>query len=89
VLLFREPVAVAAATFATRLRQTVDLDTVRGELTDAVHRAFEPAHLGPGYPGRCGQRAGRPMVKTSWFCWVAIEPIPVTAEPDAASAVIW
>jgi hypothetical protein len=33
------------ATFATRLRQTVDLDTVQGELTDAVHRAFEPTQI--------------------------------------------
>jgi hypothetical protein len=33
------------ATFATHLRQGVDLDTVQGELTDAVHRAFEPAHV--------------------------------------------
>jgi hypothetical protein len=33
------------ATFATRLRQTVDLETVQGELTDAVHRAFEPTHI--------------------------------------------
>ena len=33
------------ATFATHLRQGVDLDTVQGELADAVHRAFEPARI--------------------------------------------
>ena len=27
-----------------RLQQTVDLDTVQGELLDAIHHAFEPAH---------------------------------------------
>ena len=32
------------AAFTARLRQTVDLDTVQGELLDTVHRAFEPAH---------------------------------------------
>jgi hypothetical protein len=31
--------------FATRLQDAVDLGTVRDELADAVHAAFEPAHL--------------------------------------------
>ena len=35
--------AVVAA-FTARLRQTVDLDTVQGELLDTVHHAFEPVH---------------------------------------------
>jgi MFS family permease len=35
--------AVVAA-FTARLRQTVNLDTVQGELIDTVYRAFEPAH---------------------------------------------
>jgi len=30
--------------FTARLRQTVDLDTVQGDLISTVHRAFEPAH---------------------------------------------
>jgi hypothetical protein len=34
--------AVVAA-FTARLRQTVDLDTLQGDLLDAVYRAFEPA----------------------------------------------
>ena len=32
------------AAFTARLQQTVDLDTVQGELLDTVHHAFEPAH---------------------------------------------
>jgi hypothetical protein len=41
---------------------------------------------------KSAQRAGMAAVKTSWACWVAIEPMPVTAEsggPDGASAVSW
>jgi hypothetical protein len=46
------------AVFTSRLRQTVDLDTVQGELRSAVHHAFQPAHVaiwsaagnGPGNP---------------------------------------
>jgi hypothetical protein len=33
------------AVFTARLRGTVDLDTVQGDLVDAVHYAFEPAHV--------------------------------------------
>jgi hypothetical protein len=36
--------AVVAA-FTARLRQTVDLDAVRGDLVGAVHEAFQPAHI--------------------------------------------
>ena len=36
--------AVVAA-FTARLRGTVDLDAVQGDLVDAVHHAFEPAHV--------------------------------------------
>ena len=43
VLPFRAPVAVAA--FNGRLRQTVDLDTVHGDLVSAVHHAFQPVHV--------------------------------------------
>jgi hypothetical protein len=31
--------------FTARLRQTVDLDTVHGELVGVVHHAFQPAHV--------------------------------------------
>ncbi len=34
-----------AAAFTARLRQTVDLDAVQGDLLDTVHRAFEPASV--------------------------------------------
>jgi hypothetical protein len=33
------------AVFATRLKDAVDLDTVREDLVDAVHGALEPAHV--------------------------------------------
>ena len=36
--------AVVAA-FHTRLRRTIDPDTVRGDLVGTVHQAFEPAHV--------------------------------------------
>ena len=36
--------AIVAA-FTARLRQTVDLDTVRGDLLGVVHGAFQPAHV--------------------------------------------
>jgi hypothetical protein len=36
--------AVVAA-FTARLRQTVDLDAVRGDLVGVVHEAFQPAHI--------------------------------------------
>ena len=36
--------AIVAA-FTARLRGTVDLDTVQGDLVGAVHQAFEPAHV--------------------------------------------
>ena len=42
--------AVVAA-FTARLRQTVDLDTMRGDLLGVVHEAFQPAHLSVWLPG--------------------------------------
>ena len=33
------------AGFAARLKNTVDLDSVRDDLADVVHRALEPAHV--------------------------------------------
>jgi len=35
----------AVAALTGRLRQTVDLETVRRDLADAVHEAFQPAHV--------------------------------------------
>jgi hypothetical protein len=47
--------AVVAA-FTTRLRSTVDLDTVRGDLIAAVNEAFQPMHVWVWLP-RTGPRA--------------------------------
>ena len=60
--------AIVAA-FTARLRQTVDLDTVRSDLVGVVHEAFQPAHVsvwlpttGPGaaVPARASTRPGLP-----------------------------
>ena len=37
--------------FTGRLRQTIDLDTVRGDLVGVVHEAFQPAHVSVWLPG--------------------------------------
>ena len=37
--------------FTARLRRTIDLDTVRGDLVGAVHEAFQPAHVSVWLPG--------------------------------------
>ena len=50
--------------FTARLRQTVDLDTVRGDLVGVVHAAFQPAHVSVWLAG-AGPSAtvsGRPAV---------------------------
>jgi hypothetical protein len=41
--------AVVAA-FTGRLRQTIDLDAVRGDLVGVVHDAFQPAHVSVWFP---------------------------------------
>ncbi len=33
------------AGFAARLKDTVDLDSVRDDLADVVHQALEPSHV--------------------------------------------
>ncbi len=33
------------AAFAARLKDTVDLESVRDDLADVVHQALEPAHV--------------------------------------------
>ena len=42
--------AVVAA-FTGRLRRTVDLDAIRGDLVGVVHEAFQPAHVSVWLPG--------------------------------------
>ena len=44
-----DPAVVAA--FTGRLRQTIDLDTVRGDLVGVVYEAFQPAHVSVWLPG--------------------------------------
>lgn len=39
------------AAFTARLRRTIDLDTIRSELGDVVHEAFQPAHMSVWLPG--------------------------------------
>jgi len=42
--------AIVAA-FTARLRQTIDLDTLQGDLTGVVDEAFQPAHVSVWLPG--------------------------------------
>jgi hypothetical protein len=42
--------AVVAA-FTGRLRQTIDLDAVQGDLIGVVHEAFQPSHVSVWLPG--------------------------------------
>jgi hypothetical protein len=37
--------------FSARLRRTIDLDTIRGDLVGVVHEAFQPAHVSVWLPG--------------------------------------
>ena len=39
------------AAFTARLRRTIDLDTVQGDLVRVVHEAFQPAHVSVWLPG--------------------------------------
>jgi hypothetical protein len=47
-----------AAAFAARLRRTVDLETVQGDLVEVVYQAFEPSHVSVWLPSGTG--TGRP-----------------------------
>jgi hypothetical protein len=46
------------AAFATHLKDAVDLDSVRTDLTAVVHRALEPAHVPPPILQRHAHLAG-------------------------------
>lgn len=56
----RYDVEAVVAAFNARLRGTVDLDTVRDDLADVVHRAFQPAHVSVWLPPRTGVERPRP-----------------------------
>ena len=62
------------AEFTARLRRTIDLDTIRGDLAGVVHDAFQPAHVSvwlPG-PGRTPQSQ--------------LPPVPVPTSPTGEPA---
>ena len=69
--------AVVAA-FTARLRQTVDLDTVQGDLVGVVHQAFQPATSPYGSrPGPAVSRssAGPDVAQRPQHAWpVVITP---------------
>ena len=52
--------AIVAA-FSGRLRRTIDLDTIRGDLVGVVHEAFQPAHVSVWLP-RTGPHATVPAL---------------------------
>jgi len=43
--LFRYNAAAVVGAFAERLRQTVDFETVQGDLVGVVTEAFQPSHV--------------------------------------------
>lgn len=49
------------AGFTARLRRTIDLDTVQGELADVVHEAFQPAHVSVWLHAADGSLANAPV----------------------------
>ena len=51
--------AIVAA-YAGRLRGTIDLDTMRGDLADVVREAFQPGHVSVWLPG-AGSHAPVPV----------------------------
>jgi Flp pilus assembly protein TadB len=54
--------AIVAA-FTARLRQTVDLDTVQGDLVGVVHEAFQPAHVSVWLAGTWQQARALPGLR--------------------------
>jgi hypothetical protein len=50
---------MVVAAFTARLRQSVDFDTVQGDLVNAVHEAFQPAHISLWFtPGTSAEPRG-------------------------------
>jgi hypothetical protein len=50
---------VVVATFAARLRQTVDLDAARDDLVGTVYQVFQPAHVSMWLPAETGVQRSR------------------------------
>jgi hypothetical protein len=59
---------VIVAAFTARLRQTVDLDTVRGDLVGVVHEAFQPAHVSVWLAGTRQQAPVLPGLRHPDLC---------------------
>jgi hypothetical protein len=55
---------VIVAAFTARLRQTVDLETVRGDLVGVVHEAFQPDHVSGWLAGTRQQAQSCPACGT-------------------------
>jgi hypothetical protein len=56
--------------FSARLRRTIDLDTIRGDLVGVVHEAFQPAHVSVWLPG------------TGPHTTAPVPVLPVAGQPD-------
>jgi hypothetical protein len=56
--------------FSARLRRTIDLDTIRGDLVGVVHEAFQPAHVSVWLPG------------TGPHTTAPVPALPVAGQPD-------
>jgi hypothetical protein len=56
--------------FSARLRRTIDLDTIRGDLVGVVHEAFQPAHVSVWLPG------------TGPHTTAPVPALPVAGPPD-------
>ena len=56
--------------FSARLRRTIDLDTIRGDLGGVVHEAFQPAHVSVWLPG------------TGPHTTAPVPALPVAGQPD-------
>jgi hypothetical protein len=56
--------------FSARLRRTIDLDTIRGDLVGTVHEAFQPAHVSVWLPG------------TGPHTTAPVPALPVAGQPD-------
>ena len=80
--------AVVAA-FTARLRQTVDLDTVQGELLDTVQHAFEPAHASVWLAAR---DSAQPLTSRlgEWpVTWVGVAGFESAASSSRSQRATW
>jgi hypothetical protein len=62
---YRYDAEAVVAAFTARLRQTVDLDTVRSDLVGVVHEAFQLARISVWLPATGPGRWPRPASRSS------------------------